>query len=58
MDQVGMDDPAPIEEEDEDDGSENAEAGKKPFLSFSSKLNSSTNSIYLLPSFKSKDIEY
>lgn len=31
MDQVGVEAPSPTEEEDEDDSSENAEAGKKLF---------------------------
>lgn len=30
MDQVGVEDPAPTDEEEEDDGGENAEAGTKP----------------------------
>lgn len=38
MDQVCVEDPAPTDEEEEDDGGENAEAGKKPFLL---KMNSS-----------------
>lgn len=46
MDQVGMEDPAPTEEEDEDEG-ENAEAGKKPhLLGISSKSNLPCNSVY------------
>lgn len=36
MDQVGVENPVPTEDEDEDDESENAEenAGKKPFIHF------------------------
>ncbi len=31
MDQVGMEGPAPTEEEDDEDESEHAEAGRNPF---------------------------
>lgn len=49
MDQVGVEDPAPTEEEDEeDDEGENAQAGKKCFVKHSFKKKSSCS--FHLPS--------